>query len=244
MIEAVFEELGVKQQVFGELEAVVSPECMLATNTSALSVTAMGDGLEHPERLVGMHFFNPVALMPLVELVRHRRDGRRGLATAWAFADRLGKRPVLVRDAPGFVVNRLLTRMTVVAHGGGRARQHGRGGRRGGALARAADGAVGAAADGRRRASPAHVRDTMHAAYPDRFPLSQTLALSPTAPRRRPRSAADERRGDPRRRPRSARRRDRPRPRRGRRRDRPRTSTPRLCSAPVSRSSSAASRGT
>jgi 3-hydroxyacyl-CoA dehydrogenase len=114
VIEAVFEELDVKRQVFGELEGVVSKSCVLATNTSALSVTAMGESLEHPERLVGMHFFNPVALMPLVELVRTPETDDATLATAWAAADKLRKRPVLVNDAPGFVVNRLLTRMMLV----------------------------------------------------------------------------------------------------------------------------------
>ena len=114
VIEAVFEELGVKREVFGELEGVVSEQCILATNTSALSVTAMGERLEHPERLVGMHFFNPVALMPLVELVRTPETDDAALSTAWAFADRLRKRPVLVHDAPGFVVNRLLTRLMIV----------------------------------------------------------------------------------------------------------------------------------
>jgi 3-hydroxyacyl-CoA dehydrogenase/enoyl-CoA hydratase/carnithine racemase len=111
VIEAIFEELGTKQQVFGELEAIVPAECVLATNTSALSVTAMADGLQHPERLVGMHFFNPVAAMPLVELVRTPETDEASLATTWAVADKLRKRPVLVNDAPGFVVNRLLTRM-------------------------------------------------------------------------------------------------------------------------------------
>jgi len=114
VIEAIFEELDVKRQVFAELEDVVSPECILATNTSALSVTAMAEGLEHPERLVGMHFFNPVALMPLVELVRTPETDDVAVATTWALADDLRKRPVLVNDAPGFVVNRLLTRMMVV----------------------------------------------------------------------------------------------------------------------------------
>ena len=114
VIEAVFEELDVKRQVFGELEGVVSDECLLATNTSALSVTAMGETLEHPERLVGMHFFNPVALMPLVEIVRTPETDDTALATAWAVADTLRKHPVLVNDAPGFVVNRLLTRMMLV----------------------------------------------------------------------------------------------------------------------------------
>src|SRR5439155_25293998 len=97
-----------------ELEEVVPAECVLATNTSALSVTAMGEGLEHPERLLGLHFFNPVALMPLVELIRPPETDDAALATAWALGDRLRKRPVLVNDAPGFVVNRLLTRMMVV----------------------------------------------------------------------------------------------------------------------------------
>ena len=114
VIEAVFEELDVKRQVFGELEEVVSDECLLATNTSALSVSAMGETLEHPERLVGMHFFNPVPLMPLVEIVRTPETDDTALATAWAVADKLRKRPVLVHDAPGFVVNRLLTRMMLV----------------------------------------------------------------------------------------------------------------------------------
>src|SRR4029453_2869656 len=114
VIEAPSEGLDVKRQVFGELEDVVSAECVLATNTSALSVSAMGENLEHPERLVGMHFFNPAALMPLVDLVRTPETDDGSLATAWAVADKLRKRPVLVHDAPGFVVNRLLTRMMLV----------------------------------------------------------------------------------------------------------------------------------
>jgi 3-hydroxyacyl-CoA dehydrogenase/enoyl-CoA hydratase/carnithine racemase len=117
VIEAIFEELAAKKQVFGELEQVVAPECVLATNTSALSVTAMAEGLDHPERLVGLHFFNPVALMPLVELVRTPETDDASVATAWGVADRLGKRPVLVNDAPGFVVNRLLTRMMTIVLG-------------------------------------------------------------------------------------------------------------------------------
>ncbi len=117
VIEAIFEELEAKRQVFAELEQVVTADCVLATNTSALSVTAMAEPLKHPERLLGIHFFNPVALMPLVELVRTAETDDVSLATAWALADRLGKRPVLVNDAPGFVVNRLLTRMMVVVVG-------------------------------------------------------------------------------------------------------------------------------
>ncbi|MCZ2805069.1 3-hydroxyacyl-CoA dehydrogenase NAD-binding domain-containing protein [Modestobacter sp. VKM Ac-2983] len=110
VIEAVFEELSVKQQVFAEVEAVVRPECVLATNTSALSVTEMAAGLQHPERVVGLHFFNPVAVLPLLEVVRAERTDDATLATAFAVGKELGKSCVLVADAPAFVVNRLLTR--------------------------------------------------------------------------------------------------------------------------------------
>ncbi len=110
VIEAVFEELGVKQQVLAEVEAVVAPECLLLTNTSSLSVTEMASQLQHPERVVGFHFFNPVAVLPLLEIVRAERTDDASLATAFATARTLGKSAVLVRDAPAFVVNRLLTR--------------------------------------------------------------------------------------------------------------------------------------
>jgi 3-hydroxyacyl-CoA dehydrogenase len=110
VIEAVFEEMSVKQQVFAEVEAVVSTECMLATNTSALSVTEMASKLEHPERVVGLHFFNPVAVLPLLEVVRAERTDDATLATAFAVGRQLKKSCVLVADAPAFVVNRLLTR--------------------------------------------------------------------------------------------------------------------------------------
>jgi 3-hydroxyacyl-CoA dehydrogenase/enoyl-CoA hydratase/carnithine racemase len=110
VIEAVFEEMSVKQQVFAEVEAVVSPECVLATNTSALSVTEMASKLEHPERVVGLHFFNPVAVLPLLEVVRAERTDDATLATAFAVGKSLKKSCVLVADAPAFVVNRLLTR--------------------------------------------------------------------------------------------------------------------------------------
>ncbi|QXG76552.1 enoyl-CoA hydratase/isomerase family protein [Modestobacter sp. L9-4] len=110
VIEAVFEELSVKQQVFAEVEAVVSAECVLATNTSALSVTEMAAGLQHPERVVGLHFFNPVAVLPLLEVVRAERTDDATLATAFAVGKALKKSCVLVADAPAFVVNRLLTR--------------------------------------------------------------------------------------------------------------------------------------
>ncbi|MGW4643992.1 3-hydroxyacyl-CoA dehydrogenase NAD-binding domain-containing protein [Sphaerisporangium sp. NPDC004334] len=110
VIEAVFEDLAVKKQVFAEVEAVVSPECVLATNTSSLSISAMAAGLRHPERVVGFHFFNPVAVLPLLEIVRADRTDDASLATAFAVGKALRKSSVLVKDAPAFVVNRLLTR--------------------------------------------------------------------------------------------------------------------------------------
>ncbi|EXG80921.1 3-hydroxyacyl-CoA dehydrogenase NAD-binding domain-containing protein [Cryptosporangium arvum] len=110
VIEAVFEEIGVKQQVFADVEAVVSPSCVLATNTSSLSVTEMASRLQHPERVVGFHFFNPVAVLPLLEIVRAEQTDDASLATAFSVGKSLGKSCVLVKDAPAFVVNRLLTR--------------------------------------------------------------------------------------------------------------------------------------
>ena len=110
VIEAVFEEMSVKQRVFAEVEAVVSPECVLATNTSSLSVTEMGAPLRRPGRVVGFHFFNPVAVLPLLEVVRGERTDDASLATAFAVARKLHKTAVLVKDAPAFVVNRLLAR--------------------------------------------------------------------------------------------------------------------------------------
>lgn len=111
VIEAVFEELAIKKQVVAELEAIVSPECILATNTSSLSVTAMAADLQHPERLVGFHFFNPVAVMPLLEIVRAPRTDDAVLATAFELAKGLKKTGVLVKDAAAFVVNRILLRL-------------------------------------------------------------------------------------------------------------------------------------
>ncbi|WP_431947457.1 3-hydroxyacyl-CoA dehydrogenase NAD-binding domain-containing protein [Actinacidiphila sp. bgisy167] len=110
VIEAVFEEIGVKQQVFAEVEAVVKPETILATNTSSLSVSEMASKLEHPERVVGFHFFNPVAVLPLLEIVRGAETDDAALATAFAVAKKLKKTAVLTKDAPAFVVNRILTR--------------------------------------------------------------------------------------------------------------------------------------
>ncbi|GAA2742754.1 MULTISPECIES: 3-hydroxyacyl-CoA dehydrogenase NAD-binding domain-containing protein [Kitasatospora] len=110
VIEAVFEEMGVKQNVFAELEAVVSPTTILATNTSSLSVTEMASKLQHPERVVGFHFFNPVAILPLLEIVRAEKTDDASLATAFGVAKKLKKTAVLTKDAPAFVVNRILLR--------------------------------------------------------------------------------------------------------------------------------------
>ena len=110
VIEAVFEEIGLKKRIFAELETVVSPECVLASNTSTLSVTQMGQGLRHPERVVGFHFFNPVAVMQLLEIARTPETDDATLATAFSVGRSLKKSCVLVKDAPGFVVNRLLIR--------------------------------------------------------------------------------------------------------------------------------------
>jgi len=110
VIEAVFEDLEVKKQVFASLEAIVTAECILATNTSSLSVTAMAADLSHPERVVGFHFFNPVAVMPLLEIARAGQTDDGTVATAFVVGKQLKKTCVLVQDAPAFVVNRLLTR--------------------------------------------------------------------------------------------------------------------------------------
>lgn len=116
VIEAVFEELAVKRQVFAECEAVVSETCVLATNTSSLSVSAMASELTHPERVVGFHFFNPVAVLPLVEVVRATSTDDGALATALSVGKKLKKSCVLVADAPAFIVNRLLTRFLGEVH--------------------------------------------------------------------------------------------------------------------------------
>ncbi len=111
VIEAVFEELDVKKQVFGELETHVSETCLLATNTSSLSVAEMAADLLHPERVIGFHFFNPVAILPLLEVARAEKTDDETTATALAVAKTLKKNAVLVADATGFVVNRLLLRL-------------------------------------------------------------------------------------------------------------------------------------
>jgi 3-hydroxyacyl-CoA dehydrogenase/enoyl-CoA hydratase/3-hydroxybutyryl-CoA epimerase len=107
-IEAVVEDLDVKRRVFAELEVRLGEGAVLATNTSSLSVDRLAEGLARPERLCGFHFFNPVHRMPLVEVVRGARTSDQALVTAVALARRLGKTPVVVKDSPGFVVNRIL----------------------------------------------------------------------------------------------------------------------------------------
>lgn len=174
VLEAVFEELSVKREVFAGLESVVAPTCLLVTNTSSLSVTAMGDGLSYPERVVGMHFFNPVAVLPLVELVRTPSTDDVTLATAWDVTRKLGKRGVLVRDAPGFVVNRVLTRQSSVLmqalEAGSTFDETDEAALR---LGLPMPPSALLAMVGPRVAN--HVLHTLHEAYPDRFPLSPTL---------------------------------------------------------------------
>ncbi len=174
VLEAVFEELAVKKEVFAELEEVVSPECVLATNTSSLSVTEMAADLEHPERVVGMHFFNPVAVLPLVELARTPSTDDTSLATVWAVTKSLRKTGVLVRDAPAFVVNRLLGRQISVVT---QALDHGN----------SVDDTDEAVLRLGLPMAPSvllqlvgpkvanDVRHTLHDAWPERYPLSATL---------------------------------------------------------------------
>jgi 3-hydroxyacyl-CoA dehydrogenase/enoyl-CoA hydratase/carnithine racemase len=167
VLEAVFEELGVKREVLAAVREI-APAAILATNTSSLSVEEMGAD-------VGLHFFNPVALMPLVEIVRTPQTTDEVLATAWDVVKRLKKRGVFSADAPGFVVNRVLTRVTRVLLD---ALEHGN-------TVEETDQAmlslgmpmapsVVLQMVGPRVAN--HVLETMHEAYPDRFPLSPTLA--------------------------------------------------------------------
>jgi 3-hydroxyacyl-CoA dehydrogenase/enoyl-CoA hydratase/carnithine racemase len=175
VLEAVFEQLELKRHVFAELEQVVAPSCVLATNTSALSITEMASQLDHPERVIGMHFFNPVALLPLVELVIGDRTDDATTATAFETAVKLRKRPVLVRDAPAFVVNRILARLMSAVLS---ALEHGN-------TVEETDEAIlrlglpMAPSVLLQMVGPRvalDVLETLHEAYPDRFPLSPTLA--------------------------------------------------------------------
>ncbi len=179
VIEAVFEEIAIKQRVFAELEAVVKPDCVLATNTSSLSVMQMAAGLANPSRVVGFHFFNPVAMMPLVEVARVGQHSAADtddatLATALAVGKALKKNCVLVKDSPAFVVNRLLTRFL------------------GEVIATVDEGTTFEVAEHApdplglpvspflmlQLVGPAvalHVGETLHAAFPDRFGVSDKL---------------------------------------------------------------------
>ncbi|GIG86825.1 3-hydroxyacyl-CoA dehydrogenase NAD-binding domain-containing protein [Plantactinospora endophytica] len=174
VIEAVFEDLAVKKQIWAELEKIVSPEAVLATNTSSLSVGAMAADLEHPERVVGFHFFNPVAVLPLLEIVRGERTDDATLATAFAVGKELRKSCVLVADAPAFVVNRLLTRFLGEIFAAVDA----------GTPPEVADAALDPLGLPMRPLAllqlvgPAvayHVGGTLHAAFPDRFGVSANL---------------------------------------------------------------------
>jgi 3-hydroxybutyryl-CoA dehydrogenase len=108
VIEAIVEELDAKKTLFSELESILRPDAIIATNTSALSVTELASAVSTPERVVGMHFFNPAPLMPLVEIVRAELSSDDAIETAYAVGERMGKKPIRCHDTPGFVVNRVL----------------------------------------------------------------------------------------------------------------------------------------
>jgi 3-hydroxybutyryl-CoA dehydrogenase len=108
VIEAIVEDLNEKRAMFRDLEAIVRPDAVIATNTSALSVAAIAEATERRERVVGMHFFNPAPVLPLVEVVRAPGSAAEAVDTVFAFAERIGKRPIRCSDTPGFVVNRIL----------------------------------------------------------------------------------------------------------------------------------------
>jgi len=108
VIEAVLEELPLKREVFSELDRGTGPEAILATNTSALSVAEIAEATERPERVVGMHFFNPAPVLPLVEIVRAPRSSDEAVGAAYEWAESAGKQPVNCNDTPGFIVNRIL----------------------------------------------------------------------------------------------------------------------------------------
>jgi len=108
VIEAVLEELDLKREVFAELDRVTRPDAVLATNTSALSVSEIAEATSHPERVVGMHFFNPAPVLPLVEVVRTAQSADGAVDAGYAWAEAVGKQPVRCNDTPGFIVNRIL----------------------------------------------------------------------------------------------------------------------------------------
>jgi 3-hydroxybutyryl-CoA dehydrogenase len=108
VIEAVLEELELKRELFAELDRIARPDAILATNTSALSVSEIAEATERPQRVVGMHFFNPAPVLPLVEIVRGRESSDEAVDAAYGWAVQAGKQPVRCNDTPGFIVNRIL----------------------------------------------------------------------------------------------------------------------------------------
>jgi 3-hydroxybutyryl-CoA dehydrogenase len=108
VIEAVLEELDLKRDVFSQLDRITRPDAVLATNTSALSVSEIAESTKRPDRVVGMHFFNPAPVLPLVEIVRSPRSSDEAVDAAYEWAERAGKQPVRCNDTPGFIVNRIL----------------------------------------------------------------------------------------------------------------------------------------
>jgi 3-hydroxyacyl-CoA dehydrogenase/enoyl-CoA hydratase/3-hydroxybutyryl-CoA epimerase len=108
VIEAVIEKMDIKKAVFQELETKISDDCVVASNTSSLSISEMQKAFKKPERFAGMHFFNPVAKMPLIEVIRGEKSDDRAVSTVYQFSKRIGKTPIVVKDSPGFLVNRLL----------------------------------------------------------------------------------------------------------------------------------------
>ncbi|MCP4350041.1 MAG: 3-hydroxyacyl-CoA dehydrogenase [Desulfobacterales bacterium] len=174
VIEAVFEEMGIKQKVFGDLEEVCKPECLFLTNTSSLNITEMAEKLKDPSRVVGFHFFNPIAILPLIEVISADKTSDVALATAFDIAKRIKKTPVLVKNASGFLVNRILLAMTDAV------------------LKCVDEGAEFAQVDEAvvdigfpmppfalaALVGPAimlHVQETLNAAWPDRFPICEGL---------------------------------------------------------------------
>ncbi|MFA5785909.1 MAG: 3-hydroxyacyl-CoA dehydrogenase NAD-binding domain-containing protein [Actinomycetota bacterium] len=175
IIEAVFENLELKKKIWAEVEAVAPETCIFATNTSSLSISAMAADLKHPGRVVGFHFFNPVAIMPLLEIIKGEKTSDLALSTAFAVAKKIRKSAVLVKDAPGFVVNRLLTLFmgaaTVAVDQG--------------ASFKDADEALQSLGlpmtpfDLTALVGPAvayHTAETLHAAFPERYKLSENMA--------------------------------------------------------------------
>jgi len=108
VIEAIVENMPAKREVFGALDRIVKPGALLASNTSSLSITGMAAATTRPERVLGLHFFNPVPVMKLLEIVRGLRTSDEAIAEARAFGERLGKQTILAKDTPGFIVNLLL----------------------------------------------------------------------------------------------------------------------------------------